>query len=697
MTKKIEVFASEALPGELEAFPDIKRGWGTTKEVTGGIPPMKWFNAIQKRTDEAINAIAEGSISGYMFKDGATLDSHNDLIYDDISKSWYFWIGGSGKVIPPNSNASDIIESDGGIWSDTNPNGLWVNVGDASLRGELKNGDGSLIGIGYGTLRDNTYFVTPEQFASSMDGSDDWAIAINAALDYMESLGGGIVQLKPRHYFHRTQILIPENCTLRGCGKFSSSLVAYDDMPAELNSITSKNNPMNIVKANGTDPTLESFNYINNVNIEDLTVNANATGRHSSILAGISELQSCGIKLTSVKQSAIRRCFVYDSIMHCYDVAASNYFDDGNITHNINGGSYDVLIEDCEGLNSLYDDIFTTHNSDKILIKNCVASNNGANPNMIWGNNQHGFEIDEGSSNVTVVDCKAIGLMSGFAAQGHYTTKPAYNTKFIRCHAKDCRWSFAASHYPASDDAVVGYGVELIHCISENPFNDISKVYNSTINPNQEIWRPRHTRMFGYHGIVIDGFTVIGGEGLLEIGYPDTITSSVSISRVRWHEGYSGIYSNLTSFGLITILSGVTSGGHLIDDVVVYDDVNVPVFRCGDDTFSIMNTVRNVRGTGSSNVPCVLVNLKSPYSISGIISSGFSCSVLDAVTNMRYGNDLKFSIQYSIASMFVDSVPNPESHPPKVGNTAINTNTGIQYRANFNNNGLVGQWVQSSI
>lgn len=137
MTKKIEVFASEALPGELEAFPDIKRGWGTTKEITGGIPPMKWFNAIQKRTDEAINAIAEGSISGYTFKDGATLDSHKDLIYDDVSKSWYFWIGESGKVIPPNSNASEIIESDGGVWSDTNPNGLWVNVGDASLRGEL--------------------------------------------------------------------------------------------------------------------------------------------------------------------------------------------------------------------------------------------------------------------------------------------------------------------------------------------------------------------------------------------------------------------------------------------------------------------------------------------------------------------------------------------------------------------------------
>ena len=72
MTKKIEVFASEALPGELEEFPDIKRGWGTTKELTGGIPPMKWFNAIQKRTDESINAISDTSVGGYTFKNGVT-------------------------------------------------------------------------------------------------------------------------------------------------------------------------------------------------------------------------------------------------------------------------------------------------------------------------------------------------------------------------------------------------------------------------------------------------------------------------------------------------------------------------------------------------------------------------------------------------------------------------------------------------
>ncbi|MEE2496982.1 hypothetical protein, partial [Pseudomonas aeruginosa] len=53
------VFASGAKPGELEAFPDIARGWGVAFEQTAGIPPMEWFNALFKRTDEAIRYLMQ--------------------------------------------------------------------------------------------------------------------------------------------------------------------------------------------------------------------------------------------------------------------------------------------------------------------------------------------------------------------------------------------------------------------------------------------------------------------------------------------------------------------------------------------------------------------------------------------------------------------------------------------------------------
>lgn len=57
------VFASGAKPGELEAFPDIARGWGVAFEQTAGIPPMEWFNALFKRTDEAIRYLMQRGIA----------------------------------------------------------------------------------------------------------------------------------------------------------------------------------------------------------------------------------------------------------------------------------------------------------------------------------------------------------------------------------------------------------------------------------------------------------------------------------------------------------------------------------------------------------------------------------------------------------------------------------------------------------
>lgn len=112
MAKKIEVFASEALPGELEDFPDIKRGWGTTKESTGGIPPMKWFNAIQKRTDEAINEIAETSVNRYTFKKGGVVSSNNDLF--EYNGDFYSWVGSTPKVVHQDSCPHE--EWEGGRW-----------------------------------------------------------------------------------------------------------------------------------------------------------------------------------------------------------------------------------------------------------------------------------------------------------------------------------------------------------------------------------------------------------------------------------------------------------------------------------------------------------------------------------------------------------------------------------------------------
>lgn len=67
------IFASGANEGEVLDFPAISRGWGVTTDgkdgsgnkvtdPTNGIPPMEWFNALQKRTDEAIQWLLQHAL-----------------------------------------------------------------------------------------------------------------------------------------------------------------------------------------------------------------------------------------------------------------------------------------------------------------------------------------------------------------------------------------------------------------------------------------------------------------------------------------------------------------------------------------------------------------------------------------------------------------------------------------------------------
>ncbi|MDE9519756.1 phage tail protein, partial [Xenorhabdus bovienii] len=54
-----KIFANDAKTGELEMFPDILRGWGVTIDRTAGKPPMEWFNALGKRTDEWVMYLSQ--------------------------------------------------------------------------------------------------------------------------------------------------------------------------------------------------------------------------------------------------------------------------------------------------------------------------------------------------------------------------------------------------------------------------------------------------------------------------------------------------------------------------------------------------------------------------------------------------------------------------------------------------------------
>lgn len=100
-------------------------------------------NFAQARANLDVPSVGEvdsklsGFIDGtYTFSAGGSLASRNDFIWDEESKSWYYWSGTLPKEVPAASNPG----STGGIGA-----GAWNGVGDASLRAALAVSTGSAL------------------------------------------------------------------------------------------------------------------------------------------------------------------------------------------------------------------------------------------------------------------------------------------------------------------------------------------------------------------------------------------------------------------------------------------------------------------------------------------------------------------------------------------------------------------------
>jgi len=155
-------------------------------------------------------------LSGYIngsrtFLAGATLSTRKDFIWDDDSKSWFYWGGELPKDVP----AASDPESTGGIAP-----GAWVGVGDAALRSALAEETGAgLIGLSpAGTVADAITYVTPEMFGAIGDDpdKDDYA-ALQAAIDTRKPL-----LLSKRIYHTSLPLRVYTGTVIHGAGTSKS-------------------------------------------------------------------------------------------------------------------------------------------------------------------------------------------------------------------------------------------------------------------------------------------------------------------------------------------------------------------------------------------------------------------------------------------------------------------------------------------
>ena len=103
------------------------------------------FGVNRKTIDGAIRSVGIPIIGN--FTTGCTVTDSNQGV-QEVGGSVYRWKGSLPKIVPPSSTPSGT----GGI----NPPGDWVDIGDASLRGDLAGENGaSFIGVSSGRTQED--------------------------------------------------------------------------------------------------------------------------------------------------------------------------------------------------------------------------------------------------------------------------------------------------------------------------------------------------------------------------------------------------------------------------------------------------------------------------------------------------------------------------------------------------------------
>jgi hypothetical protein len=188
--------------------------------------------------------------------------------------------------------------------------------------------------------------------------------------------------------------------------------------------------------------------------------------------------------------------------LHCFDVSSTmyNYAGDG---YRARGGSKYVWLEYLTGY-GFGDDGITTHHSDFIFIGNSHMCDPSGRAHKKGFSNSNGFEIDDGSRNVLLVNNSSARCFGGVEIKAHQNSSAANNVEIVGHLSVNDNRSFNfrhIGHHKVTDlESKTAFNIKVINCVSIAPkFSDL--YIDST---------PRGMVISAYKNVVINHFTLIG-------------------------------------------------------------------------------------------------------------------------------------------------------------------------------------------
>ncbi|MEH7247253.1 glycosyl hydrolase family 28-related protein [Neobacillus niacini] len=331
--------------------------------------------------------------------------------------------------------------------------------------------------------------VNIEDYGGIGDGITDNTVA------FKKAIGNGRVKvIVPAGVFFTKGICLPSWTYLVGAGKWKTTIKLHDDAPKGTRLITNTNhwkgNHHVLVQGLSLDWNVERLG------------NAEKTstwGNYSSCLT-----------YANVTYGWVKDVEGINPGLHCFDISSTlyNYGGDG---YRAKGGSKYVWLDNLNGY-GFGDDGITTHHSDYIFISRSHMCDPSGRAHNRGFSNSNGIEVDDGSSNVLLVNNSTTRCFGGVEIKAHQNSSAASNVKIVgHISVNDNRsYNFRhIGHHKSTDpESKTAYNIVAINLAAIAPI--FTNLYQYST--------PRGLVVSAYKNVVINHFSLIGDP---EYNYQD--------------------------------------------------------------------------------------------------------------------------------------------------------------------------------
>jgi hypothetical protein len=304
---------------------------------------------------------------------------------------------------------------------------------------------------------------------------------------FKKAIGNGRVKVfVPAGVFITKGIRVPSWTCLRGAGKGITTIKLHDHAPKDTRLITNANhwrgNHHLFVQGMSLDWNVERLGDAEKTS---------TWGNHSSCLT-----------YAFVTYGWVKDVEGINPGLHCFDISSTLYNYAGD-RYRARGGSKYVWLENLTGY-GFGDDGITTHHSDFIYIGYSHMCDPSGRAHRKGFSNSNGFEIDDGSRNVVLVNNSSARCFGGVEIKAHQNSSAAANIQIVGHISVNDNRSFNfrhIGHHKRSDaESKTAYNIMATNLAAFAPvFSDL--YLGST---------PRGLVVSAYKNVVINRFTLIG-------------------------------------------------------------------------------------------------------------------------------------------------------------------------------------------